>query len=183
MLAGILPVQTGTMQWYGHAPKDWSTLFVGHGDGLQPQINVINNLRHLCTLQRGMKPSIQALNDALEWAGLLDHEHQSTRLLSAGQRRRVQLARLYVDYHQLKQLPDTQPHDKRLWLLDEPLTALDKRFSVTAQQLMQSFMSAGGRIIFTSHQPLTQLVSTNTQVLDLNEFIIMAQHQDDLHVV
>ena len=79
--------------------------------------------------------------EALDRVGLFGYEFVPAAKLSAGQKRRVALARLYVSKHPV-------------WLLDEPLTALDKVAVETLTELFQSEAASGRLIILTTHQPL-----------------------------
>jgi heme exporter protein A len=73
--------------------------------------------------------------------GLRGRELLPTKVLSQGQRRRVALARLLVS-------------DAKLWVLDEPLTALDVGAVALIQELIAEHLNQQGMVIFTTHQPL-----------------------------
>jgi heme exporter protein A len=79
--------------------------------------------------------------DALRRMGLRGREMLPTKVLSQGQRRRVALARLLVS-------------DAKLWILDEPLTALDVGAVTLMQELIAEHLAQQGMVIFTTHQPL-----------------------------
>ena len=81
------------------------------------------------------------LDTALAAVALHAHDDRQSRHLSAGQQRRCQLARLWLD---------TPP----LWLLDEPLTALDATTTATLLAHLEQHRQHGGAAIITSHQPL-----------------------------
>lgn len=91
--------------------------------------------------------------------GLQGFEHISSNSLSAGQTRRVNLARL--------QLLDTLAAP--LWLLDEPFTALDTVMVEKLQQRLIEFTQDGGTVLMTSHQPVT----VADFVLDLSDYMVM----------
>jgi heme exporter protein A len=78
---------------------------------------------------------------ALRRMGLRGREKLPTKVLSQGQRRRVALARLLVS-------------DAKLWILDEPLTALDVGAVELVQELIAEHLARQGMVIFTTHQPL-----------------------------
>ncbi|MDG2273652.1 MAG: cytochrome c biogenesis heme-transporting ATPase CcmA [Halioglobus sp.] len=78
---------------------------------------------------------------ALARVGLCGYEDSPSHTLSAGQRHRVNLARLFLS-------------SARLWLLDEPFTAIDKAGVNEAQDLLSAHVDAGGAVIMTSHQTL-----------------------------
>jgi heme exporter protein A len=73
--------------------------------------------------------------------GLKGRERLPTKVLSQGQRRRVALARLLVS-------------DAKLWILDEPLTALDVGAVGLIQELIAEHLARSGMVIYTTHQPL-----------------------------
>jgi len=87
--------------------------------------------------------NLQALWQALATVGLRGYEDVPAHSLSAGQQRRVSLARLYLD------LPEV-----RLWLLDEPFTALDVNGVAQLEQRIERFAEQGGTVIMTSHHGL-----------------------------
>ncbi len=74
--------------------------------------------------------------------GLADWADEPCRQLSAGQRRRVALARLQL------------PAPPRLWLLDEPFTALDASTCARLEARLQAHCAAGGALVLTSHREL-----------------------------
>jgi heme exporter protein A len=78
---------------------------------------------------------------ALRSLGLQRREHLPVKVLSQGQRRRVALARLLVN-------------DAALWILDEPLTALDVGAVSLIQELITGHLQHQGMVIFTTHQHL-----------------------------
>ena len=110
--------------------------WLGHLDGLKPQLTVIEQLRFYASLYG--KPSNDTL---LEQVGLARQRHLPCRYLSAGQRRRLALARL---------LASVRP----LWLLDEPFAALDTSGQTLVAQLMRQHCGAGGIVIAATHDPL-----------------------------
>src|SRR5690606_27208584 len=81
------------------------------------------------------------LLSALTAVGLYAYEETPCYQLSAGQLRRVALARLYLS-------------DARLWILDEPFTAIDKKGVADLQTLLTRHRERGGLVILTSHQDL-----------------------------
>jgi heme exporter protein A len=83
----------------------------------------------------------QQIEAALARVGLYGYEDVPSHALSAGQHRRVNLARLYLS-------------DCPLWLLDEPFTAIDKTGVAELELLLVEHVQAGGAVLITSHQPL-----------------------------
>lgn len=92
------------------------------------------------------------IEEALSRVGLYGYEDVPSHALSAGQHRRVNLARLY-----LSRCP--------LWLLDEPFTAIDKRGVGELEQLLVTHVEQGGAALMTSHQALS--VAHRVQILNL----------------
>lgn len=82
----------------------------------------------------------------------------SAQAISAGQTRRITLARLYL------LTPEVTP----LWLLDEPFTALDVDMVARMETRLREFANAGGAIVMTSHQP----VGVANQILDLSGYMV-----------
>ncbi|QFU76090.1 cytochrome c biogenesis heme-transporting ATPase CcmA [Halioglobus maricola] len=118
-----------------HAPM----LYLGHQSGVKGMLTPRENLAwHVSgegTFSRG------AIDEALEKVGLFGYEDVPSNALSAGQHRRVNLARLYLS---------TSP----LWLLDEPFTAIDVGGVAELEALKVAHVKSGGAIVLTSHQAL-----------------------------
>ena len=110
--------------------------WLGHHDGLKPQLTVAEQLSFWAALYRGT-----ANADVLAQVGLVRQADLPCRYLSAGQKRRLALARLLVS-------------GRPLWLLDEPLTALDVQMVARLQARVRTYAQAGGRVVLTSHQPM-----------------------------
>lgn len=131
-------------------------VYIGHDNALNPDLTPRENLRMLCRLSGRSGPIGNAGNigAALATMGLSKSLDRPCQSLSAGQRRRVALARL-----SLSRAP--------LWLLDEPAAALD----VTARGLLATriteHLRSGGLAIFTTHEPLP-LTGISPQILSLN---------------
>lgn len=155
-LAGLLPVLTGDIHYKGQAGVPVQPLYVSHQLGINTSLTVAQNLTFLLNLY-GITPSIDDIDEALTWVGLQGFETISSSHLSAGQTRRVTLARLYL------LTADVTP----LWLLDEPFTALDVDMVARMQMRLQEFAQAGGAIVMTSHQP----VNVATGRLDLSDYM------------
>ena len=156
-LAGLLPVLSGEVSYRGIAGLPVQPLYVSHQLGINPSLTVAQNLTFLLNLY-GIAPSRDDMDEALTWVGLQGFESLSSSHLSAGQTRRITLARLYL----------LTPAVTPLWLLDEPFTALDVDMVVRMETRLSEFAQLGGAIIMTSHQP----VSVATQVLDLSGYMV-----------
>lgn len=148
----------GVVRWQGadiHSlGEEYSTKisYVGHRPGVKDELTAIENLRVVSGLN-GVEIDNQAAQEALEKLGLVGRESVPARMLSEGQRRRIALARLIVG-------------DRKLWLLDEILTSLDKAAMAIVRSLIEEHLSGGGMAIVATHQELN-LNSSNGQRLEL----------------
>ena len=156
-LAGLLPVLSGEVVYQGAVSLPVQPLYVSHQLGIHPNLTVAQNLTFLLNLY-GISPSNADIDDALTWVGLQGFETISSSHLSAGQTRRITLARLYL------LTPEVTP----LWLLDEPFTALDVDMVARMEDRLCDFSNAGGAILMTSHQA----VGVANQVLDLSDYMM-----------
>lgn len=156
-LAGLLPVLTGEIYYQGAVSLPIQPLYVSHQLGIHPNLTVAQNLTFLLNLY-GITPSAADIDDALNWVGLQGFETISSSHLSAGQTRRITLARLYL------LTPEVTP----LWLLDEPFTALDVDMVARMGDRLRDFAHEGGAILMTSHQA----VGVANQVLDLSDYMV-----------
>lgn len=142
VLAGLGRVADGALLWDGrpaledriaHASR---LALVGHQDALKPALTVAETLRHEARIIGGDAAAALA---ALELEALADHP---VRILSAGQRRRLALARLV--------LGAARP----LWLLDEPTVALDVAGVATLGRVLAGHRARGGMVVASSHLAL-----------------------------
>ena len=156
-LAGLLPVLSGEVVYQGAVSLPVQPLYVSHQLGIHPNLTVAQNLTFLLNLY-GISPSSADIDDALTWVGLQGFETISSSHLSAGQTRRITLARLYL----------LTPAVTPLWLLDEPFTALDVDMVARMEDRLREFATAGGAILMTSHQA----VGVANQVLDLSDYMV-----------
>lgn len=144
LLAGHATPATGDIHWNGSSLRDQLTSddnplhFISHDNGLKLNLTVHENLRLACHLQEA---DINNIEFAIAQLNLLAQKNTLARQLSSGQQRRLALARLCL----IK---------KPLWLLDEPLTALDHNTQKIFIQLLQQHLNSGGMCIITSHQAL-----------------------------
>ena len=145
ILAGLTRPDAGEIRWQGQlVSEDWQPYlaelrYIGHLSGIKLELSPMENLR----FAPGLLASAQAmpLEQALDEVALYGFEDEPARTLSAGQRRRIALARLLVS-------------PGRLWLLDEPHTSLDKAGMEMLRGLMHRHLESGGLIILASHNPL-----------------------------
>ena len=147
IVCGLLPPEAGRVRWRGRVvtepPNDpeWrrELAFIGHREAIKDTLTPLENLRFARAIRGGRAPVRP--EEALERVGLERERDTLARDLSAGQRRRVALARLLID-------------DSVLWVLDEPAAALDRDGTTLVESLCADHAAAGGTIVFTSHQPL-----------------------------
>ncbi len=116
-------------------------LWIGHAAGIKGLLTADENLAWLCALNR--PASREAIWAALAAVGLKGFEDVPCHTLSAGQQRRVALARLYLE---------APP----LWILDEPFTALDKHGVAQLEAHLADHCERGGMVVFTTHHNLGQ---------------------------
>lgn len=153
-LAGISTDFHGQIRYAGQALPGaaWEfagdSLYLGHLPGIKKALTPAENLEWY-KAQSGAAVSI---NDALAAVGLYGYEDTPCYQLSAGQLRRVALARLHLSR-------------ARIWILDEPFTAIDKLGVSQLEALIAQQSVKGGVVILTSHQDLTlpQLRMVNLQ--------------------
>ncbi len=151
VLTGVLTPDSGTVHIWGKTVADFvgedyqKILYLGHQTAIKHELTVLENLRFNSALFDKTKATNRQLKAALSAVGLSRFAEQLAGKLSAGQKRRLMLARLWLT------VGDSHT-DKSLWLLDEPLTALDVRAIEDLQELIDKHLSYGGGVLFTSHQ-------------------------------
>ncbi len=148
-VAGLLPPYSGGISIDGIAPKEANPkmVYIGHRDGLSGALTADENIRFWAN-SRGLFPSQQHLTTAFSWLGLNHLREVETRYLSEGQRRRTGLVRLALS-HVLSHHGALS--NNGLWLMDEPLTAMDKNASDQLTALIDAHSNAGGSAILTTH--------------------------------
>lgn len=127
---------------YGHegvVTRSAQLLYMGHRSAVKALLTPRENLAWHVAGER--RPSTPAIERALAQVGLYGYEDLPTHTLSAGQQRRVNLARLHLS-------------EAPLWLLDEPFTAIDRAGVAALEALLVSHAHRGGAVVLTSHQPL-----------------------------
>jgi len=146
LLCGLLQPAAGEIRWAGRPVTenagDYARArgYVGHSDALKLDLTASENLRVAAALA-GRPADASATQAALDYAGLRGFEDVPVRQLSAGQRRRASLARL-------------QLQGALLWILDEPLTALDASGRAWVEAAIAGHAEAGGMVVLTTHQPM-----------------------------
>jgi len=156
MLCGLLLPGGGDVLWRDVPIRQqreayWRELrYIGHHAGIKAEFTAAENLIFAAALS-GVDITAGIARAALEQLGLARFAHMPVRMLSQGQRRRVALARLA--------LPDTTA---ALWVLDEPLSALDNDAADCVLSLIDARLAAGAVVVMTSHQPFTVAAELRT---------------------
>jgi heme exporter protein A len=143
-LVGLSPADSGSIRWQGQAVAQHrdeyhaALLYMGHASAIKDELSPIENLR-LSLAVDGHVADDAALLAALARMGLRGREQLPSRVLSAGQRRRVLNARLLL-------------RPAKLWVLDEPFNALDVQAVELLCSIVAEHLQGGGMAILTSHQ-------------------------------
>ena len=157
VLAGLTPPLGGTLRWQGEdIAEDWAAHrarlhFIGHLDPLKPVLTAAERIRFWSRLRGGARDAAARALQRFRLDGLAD---LPCRFLSAGQRRRLSLARL---------LAGPAP----LWLLDEPTVGLDEASTDDLLAAIAEHRAGGGIVIAATHAPLAV---EGAVVLAMDEF-------------
>lgn len=145
MLAGFATPAAGDIFWNTKSIQTnlneyVETLhYLGHTNGIRLGLTVAENLRLASELAQ---QPLQKQQETISLLQLNAQLHTQTQFLSAGQKRRTALARLWLIA-------------RRLWILDEPLTSLDARTQEILLQKIEEHLARGGMCIMASHQPVS----------------------------
>lgn len=146
MLCGLSKPYAGNISWCGEnidalAEEFYQhVLYIGHLPGIKEDLTVVENLEFAIALS-GKRVIEDKVVDILNSLGLSKGLNLPARMLSQGQKRRVALARLWLQ-------------DAPLWILDEPFTALDVGATAFLKQKIEDFALGGGMAIMTTHQEI-----------------------------
>ncbi|AVF95787.1 cytochrome c biogenesis heme-transporting ATPase CcmA [Vibrio diabolicus] len=146
IVTGLGDREEGIIKWKGEEVEKsrdvfhQDLLFLGHQTGVKRELTALENLRFYQSIQNN-RSSDEEIFTALTQVGLAGREDVPVAKLSAGQQRRVALARLWLS----KQI---------LWILDEPLTAIDKQGVKVLESLFASHADNGGIVVLTTHQDM-----------------------------
>ncbi|CAK0743130.1 cytochrome c maturation protein A [Gammaproteobacteria bacterium] len=158
ILCGIRLPEAGEVRWQGEdifqlGPAYHEQIaYLGHKDGHKLDLTPLENLRMAQGLNRACAGT--TLTGALREAGLQGFEDVPTRTLSAGQQRRLAIARLWVT-------------EAALWVLDEPFTSLDRQGIQVVESLIAGHLVAGGLTAMTTHHRVS-LDAQSLLTLDLS---------------
>ena len=157
ILTGLKLADEGEILWNGNSIEKMAAeyyeqvSYVGHHDGVKRELTCLENLR---LVQAMGKPTDIDLDDALDQVNLYRYGDTLMGSLSAGQKRRLALARLIVN-------------ESVLWILDEPFTSLDKSSMAKFEAMFEKHLSQQGVIIMTSHHDI-EMLDADVQRLDLS---------------
>lgn len=139
ILTGFRKPDAGDLFWNGEAIDDTQefyqdTAYIGHNNGLKDTLTAKENLHYA----QALAVRTLIIDDALKQVGLDGYQDTLVRFMSAGQRRRLALARLLCTH-------------KPLWILDEPFTSLDRASIKLFEKFIETHANQGGLVIMTSH--------------------------------
>ena len=158
ILSGLSRHYEGEILWRGVSVIDQAEqyrrelLYFGHNAGVKAVLTPEENLAWYAALDTDI--DLQHIPNALNAVGLQGFEDVPCHMLSAGQNRRVSLARLY-----LSRAP--------LWILDEPFTAIDKKGVAAKEALLLEHAARGGTVMLTTHHELD--LSRHVRRINLDE--------------
>jgi len=158
VLAGLLPLESGTVSWRGmdtrkdHDAFHGELAWLGHITALKGDLSAYENLHFSAGLRRPVgRAGIEA---ALSRVGYPHADRRLVRQMSTGQQRRVALARVLL-------------LDCALWLLDEPTANLDAQGQEMFGQMLRGHLEGGGLAVIATHQPLP-IAAARRQDLELS---------------
>ena len=160
ILAGLSQPYEGDVRYKNQLLDDCreefhqNLLYLGHLPGVKGEMSAQENLHFNLTLH-GSNIDSSEVEDTLSLVNLTGFEDSLASHLSAGQHRRISLARLY------KSTAD-------IWILDEPFTAIDKQGVNSLEQLFKAHIKQGGCIILTTHQDLLTFAPSQVKKITLD---------------
>ena len=143
IICGLRLAEAGQVMWCGESiqanREDYyaNMVYIGHLPCIKAELTVMENVRSLLDT-RSLAMTDAVIETALAKVGLASYEDVPGKALSSGQRRRILLA--FIELAQAK-----------LWVLDEPLTALDVQGVALMEAMIVEHRAAGGSVIFTTH--------------------------------
>ena len=143
IICGLRLPEAGQVMWQGESissnREDYyaNMVYIGHLPCIKADLTVMENVRSLLDT-RSLTLSNVVIEAALAKVGLASYEDVQGKALSSGQRRRILLA--FIELAQAK-----------LWILDEPLTALDVQGVDLMESMILEHRAAGGSVVFTTH--------------------------------
>ena len=141
ILAGLSSFETGSIDYddtkINSERYNLDFLYLGHLAALSPELSCLENLKY--TMRLGNDNLDLDFSDALKKVGLEKFENELVGKLSAGQKKRIALSLLFI----------TQ---SKVWLLDEPFSALDSKAIKIIETRVENHCNSGGICILTTHQ-------------------------------
>lgn len=159
ILCGLSDAYSGDILWQGEPLEETreayyqAMLYVGHLAGVKGILTPEENLQWMIQLDQNLNQC--SIAQALKQIGLYGFEDVPCHSLSAGQKRRVGLARLYLS-------------SAPLWILDEPFTALDKKGVHEKEALIAKHVQTGGSVVFTTHHDVI-IPDTTLRIINLDK--------------
>ncbi len=168
-LCGTSSRHQGDISWNGEAITGTSStfysqlLYLGHSLGLKPKLTVLQNLNFFQRLR--FNKNDQIIHETLNQLNIEGYHDELVANLSAGQKRRVSLCRLFSE-------------PVKLWVLDEPMVALDAQGQKWLEDSCNAHLDSGGMIILTSHQKLKGINGLQQLSLVKPDFSALIASQD-----
>lgn len=158
ILCGLRQADKGKVKWRGEdisrSREDYyaNMVYIGHLTCIKADLTVLENIRVLLDT-RSQSVSLALIEEVLDKVGLAGFDDVPGKALSSGQKRRVLLAFLLLT-------------KARLWILDEPLTALDVQGVELVESMIVEHRESGGSVIFTTHHGMQLPCEMNSVDLD-----------------
>jgi heme exporter protein A len=166
LIAGLIQPEHGELIWQGapiaHEDYRAEIAFLGHLDATKPELTPREDLRFWLDVRGGQLRAKKSADTALVHLGLELLADIPCRFLSAGQRRRLALARIAAS-------------GARLWLLDEPFNALDEPAVLAVLAMLSSHRASGGLVVMAAHGTALGLSPSQELVLGGSAVKVMAQ--------
>ncbi len=160
LMAGLLMPAKGALEWnsiniYEDPENHYSRFhYIGHPAALKPTLSVVENLKFWANIRGVPKRDGEQIANGLAAWGISGLANIPVQHLSAGQTKRVALARLLITF-------------APLWLLDEPATSLDTQAVAVLENLIAHHRQAGGMVVLSTH---SDIKAENPAELDLSRF-------------
>ncbi|WP_020167244.1 MULTISPECIES: cytochrome c biogenesis heme-transporting ATPase CcmA [Methylotenera] len=174
VLTGLLQPESGVVLWNERNIQrraeafQSQLLYIGHLNAIKEDLSAHENLLFSSNINQQEIQSNLASNQvlqALQAVGLQRQAYLPTRYLSQGQKRRVALARLWLDAIATSVANIHTP--AKLWILDEPFASLDTEMSGLLAGRISQHLAKGGMVILTTHQPV-DIASDDIQIYRLH---------------
>ncbi|MCB1888277.1 MAG: cytochrome c biogenesis heme-transporting ATPase CcmA [Rhodocyclaceae bacterium] len=162
ILCALVHPEHGQITWHGddilkeREAFHGDVLYLGHASNLSELLTPLENLGLMARIACHAQSDAASVEQALVRIGLGERLDLPCKVLSAGQRRRVGLARLFL------------ASDKPVWILDEPFSALDVNAVAELAETLDEHCERGGIVIYTTHQEVA--FRTPVRTIDLAEY-------------